>query len=694
MESHAADQAKAAVVDLMSMAKWKAPHASAVAWQAGLDEIDRFYRSAIGQSATVPKPTAKYDGSSNEYNSQQAGLHDPQSMLGPAHGKRFSFSSYKMPHPVDFELTVKQNGAPVLQQEQAAESLLQRDSSVPNPANKLPPPHASSSLDPENKTSLPEIKQDSLFTDVKAYPEPSQTHHQSPSDAVESDLLKPPTQQAKKTPSAQSQSSLPRSKSVQQDSSMPLQSRTHEWPPLQQNPQWNSVGEITARPKWTLEPPPPPGLQPAFEEKGKAPDVGATGEGSQVAVPLRDKLEKGGSPTGGASVSVDELVGGDEGRREGCSVEDEGRGAGGADEERRLGEFRADVTERDQGADVTACQKEKSSDRMGSDHEEEAKGTAPNGDASPAISHISAPDTVVANDQHEREESNEQTDAPKRDSNKPTPLNPQDQTVPATDPHTNPNPLTTNPPRWSPTNSRTFSNARDEIASLKRGRENSFSPRSSSSKSAHSASSPLPPARKKKKTRNEQTASSSNAGEEASVQSPPEVTHPEDGNTDSVNAPNAADQESRGNTAESDPPVPDLLSTQPTPSSPAKEKQNQTHETKKRKRSPRRAMSKRELSNLEGTVVEGKLRRRGVQEREGQFQPQPQLEPQPEQQRVQKQQKQQVRKERNGQREGQEEEGKGEGRGKGERKDGKQGKGKGGPATGDGASRRKRQRRV
>ncbi|KAI6910695.1 hypothetical protein KC334_g3250 [Hortaea werneckii] len=685
MESHAADQAKAAVVDLMSMAKWKAPHASAVAWQAGLDEIDRFYRSAIGQSATVPKPTAKYDGSSNEYNPQQAGPHDPQSMLGPAHGNRLSFS------PVDFELTVKQNGAPVLQQEKAAESLLQPNSSVPKPGSKLHPPHASSSLDLENKTPLPEIKQDSLFTEVKPSAEPSPTQHQAPSDTVESDLLKPPTQRAKKTPPAQSQSSLPRLKSVQQDSSTPLQSRTHEWPPLQQNPQWNSVGEITVRPRWTLEPPPPPGLQPAFEEKGKAPDVGKFGEGSQVAIPLREKLEKGGSSrSGGASVSGDEVVEGDKRREDWFSVEDEGREVDSADEQRRLDDFRANVMERDQGADVTVYQKEKSSDGMRSDREDDAEGSNPDGDASSTITHTSAPDMVVANEQHKHKESNEQTNAPKRNSNKTTPLNPQDQTVPATDPHTNPNPLTTNPPRWSPTNSRTFSNARDEIASLKRGRENSFSPRSSSSNAAHLASSPLPPAKRKKKTRNEQTASSSNAGEETSEQSPPEEPKLEDGNPDSVNAPTPADQESPGDTAESDPPVPDLLSTQPTPSSPAKEKKNQTHETKKRKRSPRRAMSKRELSNLEGTTVEGKLRRRGVQEREGQSQLQSQIQ----MQEVQKQQQQQVQKERNGQREGQEEEGKEKGKVKGERNEGRQGKGKGGPATGDGVSRRKRQRRL
>ncbi|KAI7210335.1 hypothetical protein KC333_g8279 [Hortaea werneckii] len=707
MESHAADQTKAAVADLMSIAKWKAPHASTIAWQAGLDEIDRFYRSAIGQSATVPQPTAKYDGSSNEYSAEQAGSNGPQSILSLFYEKPFSLSPYKVPHPVDFELTVKQNGAPVLRQQQAAESLLQPNSSVPKPGSKLHPPHASSSLDLENKTSLPGLKQDSLFTEVESSAEPPATQHQPPTDAVESDTLQPPTRQGKKTPSAQSPSALSELKSVQQDSSTPLLPRTHEWPPLQQNSQWNSLGEITARPTWTLEPPPPPGLQPAFEEKGKAPDVRKFGEGSQVAIPLREKLEKGGSRSGGASVSGDEVAEGDERRREGVSVEDEGRNWNGAVEERHLEEVRKNVTESDQGADVTACQKEKSSDGMRSDREDDAKGSAPNGDASPAINHTSAPDTVVANDQHEREESNEQTNTPQHDDNTTTLPNLPDQTTSAAEPHIHPKVLITNPPRWSPTNSRTFSNARDEIASLKRGRENSSSTRSSSSNSARSASSPLLPARKKKKARNEQTTSSSNAGEQTSEQSPPDVTHPEDRNTEYISAPNPADQENPVNTAESDPPAPDPLSTQPTPSSLAKEKQNQTHETKKRKRSPRRAMSKRELSSLEGTVVEGKLRRRGVQERQEHSQVQMQQQGQPEQQVQKKQkkkqkqeqeqeqeQKQQEQRARKGQKGGQDEEGKEKGKGKGEQKEGKQGKGKESPATGDGASRRKKQRRV
>ncbi|KAI6914085.1 hypothetical protein KC318_g1335 [Hortaea werneckii] len=614
MQSYAADQAKAAVADLMSIAKWKAPHASVVAWQAGLDEIDRFYRSAIGQSATVPQPTAKRHGSSNEYNPQLAGSHGPQSMLGLAYEKPLSLSPYKVPRPVDFELTVKQNGAPVLQQQQAAESLLQPDSSVLNPANKLSPPHASSSLDPEYKTSLPELKQNSLFTDVKTSAEPSQTQQQPPSDTVESDLLLPPVRQGKKAPSAQSQSAFPLLKSAQRDPSTPLLPKTHEWPPLQQNPQWNSAGDFTARPKWTLEPPPPSSLQPAFEGKGKAWDLEATREGSQFAIPLREKLEKGGSRSGGVSVSRDELAGGDEGRKEAFSVENEGRGVDGADEQRRLGELRANVTERDQGADVTACRREKTSDGMRFDHEDDAKGSAPDGDASPASSHAPAPDMATADDKHEREESNKRTDTSQRNDNTTTLPNLPDQPTSAAEPHTHPKVLITNPPRWSPTNSRTFSNARDEIASLKRGRENSSSTRSSSSNPAHSASSPPPPAKKAKKNpHHDQTSSKSNTSEQASEQSPPEVTHPGDRNTDSVHAPTPADQESSVNATKSNSPAGDLLSTQPTPSSPAKENQNQTHETKKRKRPPPRpTMSTRELSNLEGTTSQ--IQQQGQQE--------------------------------------------------------------------------------
>ncbi|KAI7699634.1 hypothetical protein KC353_g16363, partial [Hortaea werneckii] len=630
MESHATDHALADMTDLIKIAKWKAPHVSTVAWQAGLDEIDRFYRSDISYSTAAPQPTEGYAGRSHEYSAEQAGSNSHQSVLGLAYEKPLSFGPEKVSRPVDFELTVEQNGAPVLQQEQAAESLLQPDSSVPIPANKLPP-YASSSFNLGNKPSLPELKQENLFTDVETPAEPPETQHQPPSDTVESHTLQPPTQQAKKAPSAQSQSALPLSKSAQQDSSTPLLPKTHEWPPLQQNSQWNSVGDIVARPKWTLEPPPPPGLQPAFEEKGKAPDVAATGEGSEVAIPLREELEKSGLHSRGMSASGDEVVEGDERWKEGFSVENEGRRVDGADEQRRLEEVRKNVMERDQGADLTACQKEKTSGGMRSDLEDDAKGSAPNGDAAPAIRYTSAPDTVTADEEHEREESNERTDALQRGSYKTTPLNPQDQVLPARDPHANPKNLNTNPLRWSPTNSRTFSNARDEIASLKRGRENSSSTRSSSGNPAHSASSPLPPAKKKKKARNEQTASSSHAGEQTSEQSPPEIAHPEDGNTDYVSALNPADQESRGNIAESDPPALDLPSTQPNPSSPAKEKQIQTHETKKRKRSPRRAMSKRELTNLEGTVVEGKLRRRG-REGQGQEQPQSQM------QEVQKQQ--------------------------------------------------------
>ncbi|KAI7201185.1 hypothetical protein KC316_g1303 [Hortaea werneckii] len=693
MQSHAADQAKAAMADLMSIARWKAPHASAVAWQAGLDEIDRFYRSDVSHSTTGPQPTEGYDGRSHEYNPQQAGSNGPQSVLGLAHEKPLSLSRYKVPHPVSFELTVKQNGAPVLQQGQAAESLPHPDSLVPIPANKLPPPHASSSLGPENMSPLPELKQDALFTEVEPSAEPSQTQHQPPSDTVESHTLQPPTQQAEKAPSAQSQSAFPLLKSAQRDPSSPLLPKPHEWPPLQQNPQWNSVGDITVRPKWTLEPPPPPGLQPAFEGEGKAPVVGATGEGSQVAIPLREKLEKTGSSSGAASVSGEELVEGDERRKEGFSVGNKEWSGDGAVGERRLEEVKKNVMERDQGADLTACQKEKSSDRMRSDLEDDAKGSAPNGDAAPAIRCTSAPDTVTADEEHEREESNERTDALQRDSNEITQFNPQDQTVPATDPHANPNTLTTNPPRRSPTNSRTFSNARDEIASLNRRRENSSSTRSSSSNAARSASSPLPPAKKKKKNpHHAQTSSISDAGAEASEQKTLEVSNPEDGTAEYVSAPTPADQEIPVNTAVPDPPAPDLLSVQPAPSSAAKGKQNQTHETEKRKRSPRRAMSKRELTNLEGTTVEGKLRRRGVQERQEQSQPQSQIQMQQQQkQRVQR--VQQVPKERKGQKGGQEEEGKEKGKGKGEQKEAKQGKGKESPANADGAARRKRQRR-
>ncbi|KAI7226295.1 hypothetical protein KC330_g8864 [Hortaea werneckii] len=662
MQSHAADHAMADMTDLIKIAKWKAPHASTVAWQAGLDEIDRFYRSDIGYSTAAPQPTEGYAGRSHEYSAEQAGSNGHQSVLGLAYEKPLSLSPEKVLYPVDFKLTVKQNGAPVLQQEQAAESLLQPGSSVPKPANKLHPPHASSSLNPEDKTSLPELKQDSLFIDVETPAKPTQTRHQPPSDTVEPHTLQPPTQQAKKAPSAQSQSSLPRLKSVQRDSSSPLLPKPHEWPPLQQNPQWNSVGDIVARPRWTLEPPPPPGLQPAFEGMAKARDVGKTGEGSRVAIPLREKLEKTGSSSGGTSVSGDELVEGDERRKEGFSVGNKEWSGDGAVGERRLEEVKKNVMERDQGADLTACQKEKSSDRMRSDLEDDAKGSAPNGDAAPAIRYTSAPDTVTADEEHEREESNERTDALQRGSYKTTPLNPQNQTVPATDAHTNPSTLTTNPPRRSPTNSRTFSNARDESASLKRGRENSSSSSYNSSPPKTVSLPPPLPAKKKKKNnpRHDQTSSNSNAGEQTSEHSPPEVTHPEDRNNEYVSAPTLADQESPVNTTESHPPAPDLLSTQPTPSSPAKENQTQTHETKKRKRSPRRAMSKRELTNLEGTVVEGKLRRRGVQERQGQEQPESRI---PQQgQQPQKQKKQQVQKERKGQKAGQEEE---EGRGKG-----------------------------
>ncbi|GAB1739906.1 hypothetical protein NU219Hw_g4837t1 [Hortaea werneckii] len=693
MQSHAADQEQAAMADLMGIAKWKAPHASTVAWQAGLDEIDRFYRSDISHSTTGPQPIESFGGSSNEFNAQQAGSTSSQSLFSPAHKNLVSFSPYKVPLPLVFELTAKQIGASLLQNGQAAEPLPQPDSSVPKPADKLHPPHASSSLDQGDKTSLPELKQTSQSSDVETLVEPPQTQHQPPSTAVESDLPLPPTQQPKKIPSPQSQSTLPRSKSAQRDSSTPLLPKTHKWPPLQQIPQWEPVGIITARPKWTLEPPPPPGLQPAFEEKGKASDVGATGEASQVAIPLREKREKGGSPRlGGAAVAGDEVAEGDQRREKGFVNETEEHGVVGADEKRGSEGLGANVTERDQVADLNVCRKEKASDGMRSDRQDDAKGSEPDGNASPATRHASAPDAVAANEEFEHDEHNQHTEALQHDDNTTTLPNPPDQPTPAAEPHINPNALNTNPPRWSPASSRNFSNARDEIASLKRGRKNSSTTRSSSSNPPHSASSPPPLAKKKKKNpRHDQTPTNSHARAEASEQSPPEESNPENTNTDSVNPPTPADQESPVDTADSEPPAPDLHSTQTTSSSSAREKPNQSQETKKRKRSPRRAMSKRELSNLDGTTVEGKLRRRGgVQERREreQLQLEQQVLVQVQVQRKQKQ-KQQVQEERKGQKAGQEEEVKG----KGEQKDGRQGKGKESPANGDGAGRRKRQRR-
>ncbi|GAB1734749.1 hypothetical protein NU195Hw_g3t1 [Hortaea werneckii] len=708
MESHAVDQGKAAMADLMSIAKWKAPHASIGAWQAGLDEIDRFYRSTTSHLPTVPQPQADDAGTMNEYNAGQAGFHGAQSLLGPAHEELPD----EMFYPVDYELTMKQNDKSVLQQEQAADSLLQPDSPVPNPPIKLHPPHASSSLNPENTTSLPNLNQPSESTNIEIPPEPFPTPHQPPPEASASNLLHPPTQPAKKLPPSHSQSALPLSKATQQDSSTPLLRQTHALLPLQQqNPHWYSVENITARPKWTLEPPPPPGLQPAFEGKGDDRGLKATGEGSQVAVPLREKLGEGGSRLG-------------DGWREGSgrpgesSAGDEGRGVYGGDEERRLGELRANVAERGNVADMTACRKGKVSDGTRVGTEDGTRDSGPDGNASSTSTHISAPDAVAASEEHENEERNQQTDAPQRDNDTTTPLNPQDQPIRATDPRIDPSTITTNPPRRSPTNNRTFSNARDEIASLKRGRKDTSSPSSSSSYSSsppNSASSFQPPLKKKKKEkepRGNQSPFVSRPVEGTSEQGAPEESNPEGRNNDYVLAPVPADQESRVSTAGCDPQALDLPLEKsgsdgfPSGSLPftsklkgtdeeeeeeekrqekekEKEKENEIENekakadkkekepTKKRKRPPRPTMSKRELSNLEGTTVEGKLRRRG---REGQETP-----PQREQEQKQEQ------KERKGLKEG-----KGKGSGKGEQKERK---GEEIPVNGDGVAGRKRQKR-
>ncbi|KAI7350166.1 hypothetical protein KC354_g12960 [Hortaea werneckii] len=696
MQYPAADQAKAAMADLMSIAKWKAPHASTGAWQAGLDEIDRFYRNDISQSNTGLQPTEGHDGSSNEYNAEQAGFNRSQSLLGAAHEILPPSALTRMSYPVEFELTTKQSGASVLQQDQPAEPLPQPASPVPDPASKSHRPHAATSPDPGYNTLLSKLTQESQSTDVEPSPEPLQTQHQPTCKVAAFNLLQPPTQQAKDLPLSHSPSARPLSKSAHRESTTPLLPKPNALQPLQQTPQWNFVNHVTARPKWTLEPPPPPGLQPAFEGKGKDRGFEADGVGSRASTPLRERSETGGTRVGGVWVSGD-------GSREGCgelgeepSVGAEGRGVHGADEERRLGELRVDVTTRDQVADVTACRKGKASDGTGAEREDGTRDSDSNENASSTITHTCAPDAVGANEENEHEERNEHINAPRRDDNTTTLLNPPGQIIAATDPHFNLNAVTTNPPRWSPANNRTFSNARDEIASLKRGRQNASS--SSNSSPADMASSPPHPAKKKKKTsREDQSPSVSEPGEEALEQGPPEEPHPEDRDNDHAHPPIPADQEGQVNTADSDPADPDLppeqfpsssFSPASSPSSSKKqgeeekekgrgkgkekekerekmgEKANEEESTKKRKRSPRPTMSKRELSNLEGTTVEGKLRRRGPQEgRREQSQPQPQP-----------QQRGQKSKERKGQNEGQED-----------------GKGKG---KAEGAARRKRQRRA
>ncbi|KAI7082145.1 hypothetical protein KC356_g8610 [Hortaea werneckii] len=674
MQSRTADQAEAAMADLMSIAKWKAPHASTGAWQAGLDEIDRFYRSDISQSNTGLQPTEGYDGSSNEYNAEQAGSNRSQSLLGAAHETFPPSALTRMSYPVEFELTMKQNGGSVLQQEQSAEALPQPASPVPNLASKSHPPHASSGLDPENKTSPAILNRASQSTDVETPPEPLQTQHQPPSEAVESDTLQPPTQQAKDLQLSHSPSPRPPSKSAHRESTTPLLPKPHALQPLQQTPQWHSGADFTARPTWTLEPPPPPDLQPAFEGEGKDRGLQADGKGLRLSIPLREKLEKGGSRVGGVSGSVDAS-------RQGCgelggeiSVGAEGRGLHDADEERRPGELRVDVTERDEVADVTACRKETASDGIEAGREDGTRDSDSNENASSTITHTCAPDVAAANGENEHEERNEHINAPRRDDNTTTLLNAPGQTIPATGPHFNLNAVTMNPPRWSPANSRTFSNARDEIASLKRGREESSSS-SSNSIPADTAPSPPPPAKKKKKkSRHDQTSPSSEAGEETLALKTTEPSRPEDNDNDDAHPPTSPDQESQVIPADFTPANPDLPSEQ-FPSAPSassskeQEKEEDKEPAKKRKRSPRPTMSRRELSSLEGTVVEGKLRRRGgVQEgRREQSQPQPQSQPQ-------SQQRGQKSKERKGQKEGQED-----------------GKGKG---NAEGAARRKRQRRA
>ncbi|KAI7051724.1 hypothetical protein KC362_g66 [Hortaea werneckii] len=237
MESHAADQGKAAMADLMSIAKWKAPHASIVTWQAGLDEIDRFYRSDISQSTTAPDSTAHDSGTSDEYNAEQAGFNGAQSMLGPAHQDLFSFSPDEMSYPVDYALTTKQNGKSLPQQEQAAEPLPQPASPAHTPAINLHPPHAFTSLDPQNKTSLPNLNQASQSTNIETPPEPFPTQHQPQSEASTSNLLQPPTQLAKKLPLSHAQTTPSLSKAAQRNSTTPLLHQTHAFLPLQQNPQ-------------------------------------------------------------------------------------------------------------------------------------------------------------------------------------------------------------------------------------------------------------------------------------------------------------------------------------------------------------------------------------------------------------------------------------------------------------------------
>ncbi|KAI7281931.1 hypothetical protein KC343_g1331 [Hortaea werneckii] len=721
MQPHAADQGKAAMADLMSIAKWKSPHASIVTWQAGLDEIDRFYRSDMSQSNAGPRPTDGYDGSCNEYNTEQAGFNGAQSLLGPTHEEPLSFSPEEMSHPVDYELTAKQDGTSLLQQEQTVRSLSQPASPVPSPAIKLHPPHASSSLHSKNTTSLPNLNQASQSTNIEAPPEPFPTHCQPPSEASVSNLLQPPTQPAKKLPLSHSQSTPSLSKAAQRNPSTSLLPQTHALLPLHQqpNPHWNSVANTTARPKWTLEPPPPPGLQPAFE--GKCSGFKATGEDSRVAVPLREAFEKDGSRLGGGAVSGD-------GSREGCGRlggESSDGAEGGGDVERRLGELRVNVTERDEVAGVTACRKGKVSDGP----RDGTPGSDSEGNASSKITHTPAPDVATANEEHEHEARDEQTNELQPNDNTTTSLRPQDRPVPVTDPRINPNAVTMNPPRWSPTNTRTFSNARDEIVSLKRGRKNTSSSSSTTSYSSSppiSASSSQPPPKKKKKeeSRGNQSPSVSRPVEESSEQGTPKESNPEERNTDYVHAPAPADQESQLSAADSDPPTQELSSKRlpfasfPSGSSPsfskAKDKEEGEEEeerqekeqeqetemeieketeteiekekepTKKRKRPPRPTMSKRELSSLEGTTVEGKLRKRGGAQ-EGRKQPQSQLQPQQREQE-QNRERAQERKERKGQ-----EEGKGQGKGKGEQKERK---GKETPANWDRVARRKRQRRL
>ncbi|KAI7502991.1 hypothetical protein KC347_g8779 [Hortaea werneckii] len=687
MQSRTADQAEAAMADLMSIAKWKAPHASTGAWQAGLDEIDRFYRSDISQSNTGPQPTEGYDGSSNEYNAEQAGSNRSQSLLGAAHETFPPSALTRMSYPVEFELTMKQNGGSVLQQEQSAEALPQPASPVPNLASKSHPPHASSGLDPENKTSPAILNRASQSTDLEPPPEPLQTQHRTPSQVAASNLLQPPAQLARNLPLWHSRYARPLSKSAHRESTTPLLSKPHLLLPLQQTPQWNFVNNVTARPKWTLEPPPPPGLQPAFEGKGEDRGLQADGKGLRLSIPLRERSGEDGWRLEGVSGSVDASrqrcgeLGGE------ISVGAEGRGVHDADDERRSGELRVDVTERGEVADVTACRKETASDGMEAGREDGTRDSDSNENAFSAITHTCAPDAVGANEEDEHEERNVHANAPRRDENKPTLLNPPGQTVPATDPHINLNAVTMNPPRWSPANSRTFSNARDEIASLKRGREESSSS-SSNSSPADTASSPSPPAKRKKESRESQSHSVSRPGEEAPEQSSPEEPHPEDKDNDHAHPPTSADQDSQGIPADFTPANSELPPEQfpsapfPSASSPSsskkqgeeekekeKENENGNESKRKRKRSPRPTMSRRELPSLEGTVVEGKLRRRGgVQEgRREQSQPQPQSQPQ-------SQQRGQKSKERKGQKEGQED-----------------GKGKG---NAEGAARRKRQRRA